>query len=57
MHCGTFISFAFAIAALRSFCAPSNVSFMDGAVSDMSFSLFSAFIAGHSRSRTGFAGP
>src|SRR4051812_3704149 len=33
MHCGWLISFALAIAAARSFCAPSNVSFADGAVS------------------------
>jgi hypothetical protein len=39
MHCGTFISRAFAIAALRSFIAPSIVSFNDGAVSAMNFGL------------------
>jgi hypothetical protein len=35
MHCGTPISFAFAIAALRSFIAPSDVSFSEGKVSAM----------------------
>src|SRR5258708_31393452 len=35
MHCGTPISFAFAIAACRSFIAPSDVSFSDATVSAM----------------------
>src|SRR5689334_17576779 len=35
MHCGTFISVAFAIAALSSLNAPSDVSFSDGVVSGM----------------------
>jgi hypothetical protein len=39
MHCGTFMSRAFAIAAESSFMAPSMVSFSDAAVSGMGFVL------------------